>query len=377
VSPTASTCTNNAKNKIKEVKAATPDECCAACDSNTKCASWTQWDGDNCNLFSTAEGFHDGDCTSGGVPPAPDPPQPGPACTDCPNIILMLTDDQDLVLGGWNTTDASPYDPMRQVRARVEAQGVNMAEWRIHTPICAPSRAELQSGRYYQNIASDEATPSPKVSGGAVGQIDLSGKVWPFVFPTLLRQAKGYVTAEFAKCMNGGCGSDGSGGKGGKDLHMMGAFDRWFEATGYTDSTFFDTEADGCAWPWDTHTQQCQTKTSAGGKWAGRGDGYDTATVGNVTVEWLRKVAGAGRPFFVYFAPHAPHSPATPAPWYEKGTRCDGATSPRTPAFDYKGNTSTARATHAPAPRARRSFSRLARSAELLGAAAVWGAAVW
>ena len=33
----------------------------------------------------------------------------------------------------------------------------------------------------------------------------------------------------------------------------------------------------------------------------------------------------------------APHSPATPAPWYAHGTRCDGASSPRTPAFNYKG----------------------------------------
>ena len=32
-------------------------------------------------------------------PPAPAPPPPGPACKDCPNIVLMFTDDQDLLIG--------------------------------------------------------------------------------------------------------------------------------------------------------------------------------------------------------------------------------------------------------------------------------------
>ena len=76
---------------------------------------------------------------------------------------------------------------------------------------CAgPSRAELQSGRYYHNIASKALTP-PSCLGlaedpngglclgsGAVGQVDLGGKVWPYIFTKTLREA-GYRTGLFGK----------------------------------------------------------------------------------------------------------------------------------------------------------------------------------
>lgn len=256
------------------------------------------------------------------------PPTPGPACKDCPNILLMFTDDQDEIIGGW--------DPMLQTQRLVAEKGARAVEWRIHTPICAPSRAQLQSGRYFHNIKSPEYTPSPKVSSGAVGQVNLS-ESWTYIFPKILREEKGYVTAQFGKCMNGNCGANSQAY--GLDMHQMGAFDRWFEHAGFVNGTFFDNEASPkCVYPYDdSKNGPCQTKTFPGGKWAGRGDGYDTSTIGNMTVEWIRQVNGAGRPWFVYFAPHAPHSPATPSPWYEKGTMCDGIQAPRLPNWNYTG----------------------------------------
>lgn len=122
----------------------------------------------------------------------------------------------------------------------------------------------------------------------------------------------------------------------------MGAYDRWFEHAGYVDGTFFDNEADGCVWPWDDSPKgPCQTKTFRGGIWAGKGDGYDTSTAGNKTVDWIKQQASGDRPWFVYYAPHAPHSPATPAPWYETGTFCDNVTAPRLPNFNYSGSPRT------------------------------------
>ena len=44
--------------------------------------------------------------------------------------------------------------------------------------------------------------------------------------------------------MNGDCGANTFAG--GKNLHTMGAFDRWFEHAGFVNGTFFDTEAPGC-----------------------------------------------------------------------------------------------------------------------------------
>jgi N-acetylglucosamine-6-sulfatase len=149
-----------------------------------------------------------------------------------PNILLMLTDDQDIMLGGY----PSDGEPMSQTRRLIQEMGAIATQWRIHTPICGPSRAELQSGRYYHNIASKALTPPSCLGGGvdshgglclgsgAVGQVDLGRKVWPHLFPAALRRA-GYSTALFGKCMNGDCGANAFAS--GKNLHTMDAFDRW------------------------------------------------------------------------------------------------------------------------------------------------------
>ena len=83
--------------------------------------------------------------------------------------------------------------------------------WRLIDPTCldpGPSRAELQSGRYFHNIASKALTPPSCLGGGkdanggaclgsgAVGMVDLGEKVWPFIFTKALRAA-GYKTGLF------------------------------------------------------------------------------------------------------------------------------------------------------------------------------------
>ena len=67
------------------------------------------------------------------TPPAP------PAKVGAPNIILVLTDDMDLALGGMT--------PMTKTEALLGKKGVTAANFFIHTPICCPSRSELLTGR--------------------------------------------------------------------------------------------------------------------------------------------------------------------------------------------------------------------------------------
>lgn len=197
---------------------------------------------------------------------------------------------------------------MDQTKRLIGDTGATATAWTIHTPICAPSRSELLSGRYFHNIKNAALSPPGKLCGsGAVGHIDLENKVYPHTFANSLRIGKGYHTALFGKCMNGGCNNPGS---------MNGAFERWFEGTSYQGGTYFDNESPGNKFP--------------AGNYSG---GYGTSVIGNKTVEWLTAINGTGRPFFVYFAPHAPHSPATPAAWYKDA--CPGTASPRTPAYNY------------------------------------------
>ena len=63
--------------------------------------------------------------------------------------------------------------------------------------------------------------------------------------------------------------------------------DTWFEHTGYVDGTFFDNTKEGCEWPWNASQSNCNTPTNNGPEWHGKGNGYDTSTIGNRTVEFI------------------------------------------------------------------------------------------
>ena len=60
-----------------------------------------------------------------------------------PNIVLILTDDQDAALGG-----AEPLEQGRKLLADAGAEFVNAY---ATTPICCPSRASILTGRYLHN----------------------------------------------------------------------------------------------------------------------------------------------------------------------------------------------------------------------------------
>jgi len=337
-----STCQSNAKGRLTEDSAADADACCAKCSARADCTSWTAYGqaakggGVKCNLFKDTNwpGVKPGNCTTGSSdaapptphptpPPAP-PAPPGPPCADCPNILLMFTDDQDLTIGGWEPMNGET--PMRRTRAlfaHPAGGGMTATQWHIHTPICAPSRAELLSGRYYHNIANAQRSPPSALCGsGAVGHVDLLHKVYPHTFFRALREQKGYATGLFGKCMNGECKNPAA---------MAGAVDRWFEGTNFIGGSWWDN---------DSPNNNFENASYAGN--------YGTSVIGNKTIDWIRglraaEAAGAAEdaaaatkaPWIAFVAPHAPHSPSTPAPWYESGTFCDGIAAPRTPNFNW------------------------------------------
>ena len=99
---------------------------------------------------------------------------------------------------------------------------------------------------------------------------------------------KGYATALFGKCMNSNCANNPYAP--GLNMYTMcgpiplvvlrppipqaavrrmlvwvwrrGTFDRFFEGTGYQNSGFYDSEKEGCEYPWPK--ENCMTKTSDG-----------------------------------------------------------------------------------------------------------------
>ena len=57
-----------------------------------------------------------------------------------PNIIFVLTDDEDTVLGG------DGVEAMPKGLPAISARGATAANWFVHTPVCACSRSEILTG---------------------------------------------------------------------------------------------------------------------------------------------------------------------------------------------------------------------------------------
>eukprot|EP00911_Craspedida_sp_UC1_P002886 UC1_evm4s2111 len=71
------------------------------------------------------------------------------------------------------------------------------------------------------------------------------------------------------------------------------------------------------------------------GVWNNTDMQYETAFLGNRSVEWIRNVTltAPGTPWFLYLAPHAPHGMSIPAPWY--ANLRISARAPRDPSWNF------------------------------------------
>ncbi|CAE7798107.1 DNAH7, partial [Symbiodinium necroappetens] len=230
-----------------------------------------------------------------------------------PNLVLILLDDQDQVLGG--------MDPYPNIQRLLGKGGTNFTNFFVNTPVCCPSRAELMGGRYgHNNLVGDLRS-----SGGS------KGCMWANVTGSYFVQNQlgsylsklGYTNGLFGKYMNSpACSCPVEAGcrqlpKG--DQAVPPGWDRWFalcKMGKYFSNSYND---DG---------QEVSTGDAP--------QDYMTSVIGNRTIEWLHEVAGAGRPFFAYVAPRAPHIAdaqfpyiTQAAPWHAGAA--GHAKAPRTP----------------------------------------------
>ena len=85
--------------------------------------------------------------------PAPTPmPPPQPPLGYQPNIVFILTDDQDTRLGRDDYTDIGSLEIMPKLQKHLMQGGARMSNAFVATPICCPSRTEFFSGRYFHNV---------------------------------------------------------------------------------------------------------------------------------------------------------------------------------------------------------------------------------
>ena len=295
--------------------------CCAACAADAKCLSFTLHGAPTkspaaCMLKSVAPGERERDagCASGapgGAPPTPPtpaiptpPPPPGPGAPPPaptpplppppggrPNILFVLTDDQDALLNGYNASVGVAH--MARLNARVRAKGVLFTNYYLAYPLCSPSRASILTGLFPHNHGL-----------GTNAELNSSGfhpREEAASVATWLQDA-GYHTMLSGKYMNGY-----HAGKVSEAAHYLPA--GWGDFYGFQTVDYFGTAVNEC--------EHSSSASEAGSGCVSRvypKAAYQTDIISNTSVRWLADVYDRAKPFFMMLTPHAPHEPYTPAP---------------------------------------------------------------
>ena len=77
-----------------------------------------------------------------------------------PNLVFILTDDQDIRLDGHSAhyTSIGSLAAMPVTRQRLMQGGASADNMFVNTPICCPSRTEFFSGRYFHSVKAGAGT---------------------------------------------------------------------------------------------------------------------------------------------------------------------------------------------------------------------------
>jgi len=252
-----------------------------------------------------------------------------------PNIVFVLTDDEDTMLGGDSALAMPGGLPA------LSRRGATAANWFVSTPVCAVSRAEILTGRFYHNLKDTPQHGDPwdrrgntfgpcfaaRPGGGCGGRSSAPGRNMHLNFthlspgPTVFQHlaSAGYTVGVFGKYLNRiPMRTDGT-------PQIPTGVSEWFVSPGDEANKATELDSSGEYYP--------EFYYHNNGTWNNTAREYETNFLGNRSVAWMRKAAASAAPFFMYLAPHSPHGMALPAPRYASLTI--NATSPRTPSWNY------------------------------------------
>jgi arylsulfatase A-like enzyme len=208
------------------------------------------------------------------------PQQPS---TDKPNIILILTDDQD----------ARSLAYMPRVKEQLIDRGTTFDNGYVTDPLCCPSRASILRGQYVHNhTVKGNAAPDGHDRFRDLGLEDSTVATW--------LHDGGYRTALIGKYMNAY-----------NQLYIPPGWDYWFAAYGYGKFRTYNDNGTLVDYPDESPS---------------------TDVLAEKLLAYLKSTEGDPRPFFLYLATHDPHWPATPPARYA-GTFADEPL-PRPPSFN-------------------------------------------
>ena len=203
---------------------------------------------------------------------------------------------------------------MKKVRERLGGEGAVGESMYIATPICCPSRTETLSGRLYTNVVEDNL-------GGCM-HVNSTGYIFQHsssIFPAL--QRAGYLTGGFGKIING---QKRVFTPPKNKAPIVNGWD-WLSVPldegDYFGPEHFERRPNGTMWVSSLGDPKDVVDT-----W------YQTAQIGNRSLEFIDYALSTKKPFVAYLGPHAPHYSADAPPWARDDF--DGMGAPRTPAYN-------------------------------------------
>jgi arylsulfatase A-like enzyme len=190
---------------------------------------------------------------------------------DRPNIILILSDDEDVRIHRY----------MPKTKALIEDQGVALDNYFVTYSFCCPSRATALRGQYSHNHRiQGNVLPS---GGGkkfrALGHDRSTIATW--------LQAAGYYTGLYGKYMNEY--------EPDQETYVPPGWNDWY-AAGHD---YYD-------YVLNENGEQV--------RYGHAPEDYLTDVIARHTTAAIRRIAKTDQPFFLFVTPYAPHGPATAAP---------------------------------------------------------------
>jgi len=217
---------------------------------------------------------------------------------DSPNIVIVLTDDQDVFLDGMT--------PLQKTQRLIGEQGTTFENAFVNTPICCPSRASFLTGRYMHNTGAFNNS-----IGGLCGGPEWQEREAVAFAPRL--QAAGYQTMYAGKYMN----MYGLPGAGGTEQVPVG-WDQWVGLVGNSKFYNYTLSRNGVA---EKHADNYE-------------EDYLTDLLGREASSFLSS-RDPSRPFLMVLAAPASHAPFTPAPQYSE--EFSEMEAPRLPSYNHEG----------------------------------------
>lgn len=221
------------------------------------------------------------------------------AVSGTPNIVFVLTDDQD-----------ASIENMPRLRSLVAEQGATFTQAFVNTPLCCPSRASLLTG-LHAHTHGVVANRAPE--GGFEGFRDRGLEARGVV--TWLKAA-GYRTGLIGKYMNRYPGDGASA----DFAYVPPGFDTFaaFFAPDRTSGSYYDYYVNL------NHDVTFYPQ---------RADDYITDAMARQALAFIdAQPAGSGAPFFLQVTPNAPHAPPVAAPRHAGSL--NGLRAPRVGAFN-------------------------------------------